>query len=338
MAVKMTFTHEKRRKRAKFNPMNKVLLLGGTGFVGRHVCEKLARLQCRVTVLTRRRDDARHLLMLPLVDVLEIDANDTVSLTPLLAGHDAVVNLVGILHGSEAAFEKAHVQLPLELARACEASGLRRIVHVSALGASLNSASMYQRSKARGEAALLSSGLDVTVLRPSVMFGDGDKFLNTFVRLQQLFPVIPLAASDARFQPVWVQDVANAVVRCLQDTSTIGQTYELCGPDVLTLRQLVALAGRCAGVNEGQGRPIIALPAALARLQAWLMELAPGEPLMSRDNLAAMQTDNVASGKLPGLQALDIAATPVGAIAPTYLGARGLRSGLMAKRKTAGRF
>ncbi len=318
--------------------MEKVLILGGTGFIGRHVCEKLAQLQCRVTVATRRESNARHLQMLPLVDVVELNAHDSLSLAPLLAGHDAVVNLVGILHGSEAAFEKAHVQLPLELARACEASGLRRIVHISALGASLNSASMYQRSKARGEAVLLSTGLDVTVLRPSVIFGAEDKFLNTFARLQQLFPVIPLAAAGARFQPVWVEDVASAVLRCLQDPGTAGHILEVCGPEVFTLRQLVELAARYAGVNGGKGRPVIALPEPMARLQAWLMELAPGEPLLSRDNLAAMHTDNVASGKLPGLQTLGIKPAALEAIGPTYLGAQGLRSGLTAKRKAAGRF
>jgi len=318
--------------------MEKILILGGTGFVGQHVCEKLNRLQCRVTVATRRRDNARHLQVLPLVDVVEINVHDSMSLAPLLAGHDAVVNLVGILHGSEADFEKAHVQLPLELARACEASGVRRIIHISALGASLDSASMYQRSKARGEAVLLSAGLDVTVLRPSVMFGAEDKFLNTFARLQQMFPVIPLAGSQARFQPVWVEDVASAVVECLQDSDTIGQIFEACGPEVFTLKQLVELAGRYAGVKGGKGRPVIALPDALARLQARLMELAPGEPVLSRDNLDAMKTDNVASGKLPGLQALGITPAAVGAIVPSYLGARGLRSGLMAKRKTSGRF
>ena len=182
--------------------MKKILILGGTGFVGQHVCEKLNELPCLVTVATRRLSNAKHLQMLPLVDLIEINAHDSVSLTPLLAGHDAVVNLVAILHGTESEFEKAHVQLPLELARACEASGLRRIVHVSALGASLDSPSMYQRSKARGEAVLLGTGLDVTVLRPSVIFGAEDKFLNTFARLQQMFPVIPLAGSHARFQPV----------------------------------------------------------------------------------------------------------------------------------------
>ena len=318
--------------------MKKVLILGGTGFVGRHLCEKLAELPCRVTVVTRRRSNAQHLQMLPMLDIAELASMEGASLMPLLAAHDAVVNLVAILHGNEAAFEKAHVQLPLELARACDAAGQRRIVHISALGASVDSASMYQRSKARGEAVLLGSGLDVSVLRPSVIFGSEDKFLNTFASLQQVFPVIPLAGSSARFQPVWVEDVVTAIVKCLEDKTTIGQTFEACGPEVFTLRQLVQLAGHYSGINDGEGRPIIGLPDSLARLQAWLMELAPGEPILSRDNLDAMKTDNIASGKLPGLTALGITPSALSAVVPFYLGAQGLRSGLMAKRKTAGRF
>ena len=318
--------------------MKKVLILGGTGFVGRHLCEKLAELPCRVTVVTRRRSNAQHLQMLPMLDIAELASMEGASLMPLLAAHDAVVNLVAILHGNEAAFEKAHVQLPLELARACDAAGQRRIVHISALGASVDSASMYQRSKARGEAVLLGSGLDVSVLRPSVIFGSEDKFLNTFASLQQVFPVIPLAGSSARFQPVWVEDVVTAIVKCLEDKTTIGQTFEACGPEIFTLRQLVQLAGHYSGINDGEGRPIIGLPDSLARLQAWLMELAPGEPILSRDNLDAMKTDNIASGKLPGLTALGITPSALSAVVPFYLGAQGLRSGLMAKRKTAGRF
>ena len=318
--------------------MKKVLILGGSGFVGRHVCEKLNQQQIHVTVLTRRRENARHLQMLPLVDVIEVASLDSGSLAAQLPGHDAVVNLIAILHGSEAAFEKAHVALPTALVSACQTSGVRRVVHISALGAAPDSPAMYQRSKARGEAVLRESGLDVTLLRPSVIFGAEDKFLNTFAQLQQLFPVIPLASAEARFQPVWVEDVATAVVECLIDRSTIGKTFEACGPDVFTLKQLVELAGQYAGVNGGRGRPVFGLPAALARIQARLMEMAPGEPVMSRDNLDAMKIDNVASGKLPALDALEITPSALRAIAPSYLGAQGLRSGLMAKRKTAGRF
>ena len=314
--------------------MKKILILGGTGFVGRHLCEKLAEGDYRATVLTRRRANANHLQMLPMVDVIEGSASDAATLIPMIAGHDAVVNLVAILHGNEEAFDKTHVQLPLALVKACDAAGQRRIVHVSSLGADLAAPSMYQRSKARGEAVLFSSGLDVSLLRPSVIFGAEDKFLNTFAKLQKLFPFIPLAGSTARFQPVWVEDVASALVKCIEDRTTIGQTFEACGPEVFTLRQLVQLAGQ----YSGNDKPIIGLPDALARIQAALMELAPGEPIMSRDNLDAMKVDNISGGKLPGLQALGITPSALRAIVPFYLGAQGLRSGLMAKRKTAGRF
>jgi len=314
--------------------MKKILILGGTGFVGRHLCEKLAEGDYRTTVLTRRRVNAKHLQMLPMVDVIEGSAHDAATLTPLLAEHDAVVNLIAILHGTEAAFDAAHVQLPETLVKACDAAGQRRIVHVSSLGADSNAPSMYQRSKARGEAVLFGATLDVSVLRPSVIFGAEDKFLNTFASLQKLLPVIPLAGSTARFQPVWVEDVATALVKCIQDTSTIGQTFEACGPEVFTLKQLVQLAGQ----YSGHEKPVIGLPDSLARLQARLMELAPGVPIMSRDNLDAMKVDNISGGKLPGLQALGITASALSAVVPYYLGAQGLRSGLMAKRKTAGRF
>jgi len=314
--------------------MKKILILGGTGFVGRHLCEKLAEGDYRTTVLTRRRSNAKHLQMLPMVDVLEGSADDAATLAPLLAEHDAVVNLIAILHGTQAGFDKVHVQLPTALVKACQTAGLRRIVHVSSLGADINAPSMYQRSKARGEAVLMGSGLDISVLRPSVIFGAEDKFLNTFASLQKLFPFIPLAGSTAKFQPVWVEDVASAIVKCIEDKTTIGQTYEACGPEVFTLKQLVQLAGQ----YSGHEKPVVGLPDALARIQARLMELAPGEPIMSRDNLDAMKVDNISGGTLPGLQALGITPSALSAVVPFYLGAQGLRSGLMAKRKTAGRF
>ena len=184
---------------------------------------------------------------------------------------------------------------------------------------------------------LHQADLDLTVLRPSVIFGAGDRFLNLFARLQAVFPVVPLAGAGARFQPVWVDDVASAVLACLKDEglpmSTVGQTFECAGPDVLTLSELVHLAGR-HGSTE---RPVLPLPMAVGRLQAFMMELAPGEPLMSRDNLAAMSVDNVASGQCPGLSALGIVPARVEAVAPTYLGDRGGRSALLQARQGAGR-
>ena len=304
--------------------MKKILILGGTGFVGRPVCEALARLQWAVTLPTRHAKNASALQHLPLVQVVQANVHDEAALTRLVAGHDAVVNLIAILHGDEEAFERTHVELPAKLARACQAAGVQRLVQVSALGADATHPqappSRYLRSKSRGEVVLQHGLLDLTVLRPSVIFGADDQFTNMFAQLQRVFPFVPLAGAHTRFQPVWVQDVAQAIVRCLQDRRTIGQTYELCGPETLSLQAIVQLCGRLAEVREGAGVPVIPMPWWVGRLQAGLMELLPGQPLMSRDNVASLQVDNVASGHHPGLSALGITASSLSGIAPGYLG------------------
>ena len=298
--------------------MKKILVLGGTGFVGRHLWKELARLQYRVTVPTRDVSKAQAGQSVPMPDLVQADVHDEPTLARLVPGHDAVVNLVAILHGSSFEFERTHVELVKKIARACTGAGVRRLVHVSALGAAADAPSMYQRTKAAGEAVLHGSGLDWTVLRPSVMFGEGDQFLNLFARLQAIFPVMPLAGADTLFQPVWVGDVVNAIVQCLQRDDTVGSTYEACGPERFTLRQLVELAGSLSG----HPRPVVGLPTVLGQLQALLMELAPGQTLMSRDNLDSMKVNNVASGKLPGLDALGISPGALSAIAPKYIGNR----------------
>ena len=315
----------------------RVLVLGGSGFVGRHVCEKLARLGWHITVPTRRAVNAACVQSLPGLTVIEASVHKEADLARLMPGHDAVVNLVAVLHGSEERFENVHVDLPGKIASAMKKAGVPRLVHVSALGADPQGPSMYQRSKARGETVLHNAGLQLTVLRPSVIFGAEDKFLNLFADLQAVAPFMPLAGSGTRFAPVWVADVASAVAVSLQRPDTIGQTYELCGPDVLTLGELVKRAGQWAGVNHGRGRPVIGLPMWVGWLQAAAMELAPGEPLMSRDNLASMKVDNVGTGLLPGLAALGITAASAAGVAPTYLGHRGPRSKLNRWRSGAGR-
>jgi len=315
----------------------RILVLGGSGFVGRHVCEQLARMGWQVTVPTRRAINASSVQSLPGLTVLEASVHKEADLARLMPGHDAVVNLVAVLHGSEARFENVHVELPAKISHAMKKAGVSRLVHVSALGAEAQAPSMYLRSKARGETTLQGAGLQLSVLRPSVVFGAEDKFLNLFADLQAVAPFMPLAGSGTRFQPVWVADVAGAVVACLKQPSTIGQTYELCGPEVMTLAELVQRAGQWAGVNHGQGRPILPLPNWVGWLQAAAMELAPGEPLMSRDNLASMKVDNVATGRLPGLSALGISAASAAGIAPGYLGHRGPRSKLNRWRASAGR-
>lgn len=296
-----------------------IVVTGGTGFVGRSVCEKLVKrsggADGRIVVPTRRVTHAREIQMLPTVLPLETDLFDDAALARALAGSQALIHLVAVLHGSEAALRRVHVELPQRLAAACARAGVRRVIHVSALGVDANAPSRYLRSKAAGEAAWRTSGLDVTVLRPSVIFGQHDRLLNLFARLQAFAPFMPLASADSRFQPVWVEDVAAALVRCLDDPTTIGQVIECTGPDVFTLRQLVAVAGRWSG----HPRPVLALPAALGRLQAGLMELLPGEPLMSRDNIDSMSVPSVASGQLPGLDRLGIRPAALDAVAPQYL-------------------
>ena len=299
--------------------MVNVLVLGGSGFVGRSVCEKLferAGGTGRIVVPTRHPARARHLKLLPTAEIPLANVHDDAELARLVDGCDAVVNLIAVLHASEAEFQRVHVALPERLARVCSAAGVRRVIHVSALGAAADAPSRYLRSKAAGEQRLRDAALELTVLRPSVIFGEHDRFLNLFARLQAVLPVLALAAADARFQPVWVEDVASAIMRSLDDRATVGRTFECCGPEVYTLKQLVQLAGRFSGHQ----RPVIALPAGLGRLQAALLERMPGEPLMSRDNLDSMRLPNIASGELPGLAHFGITPSTVESIAPLYLG------------------
>jgi uncharacterized protein YbjT (DUF2867 family) len=294
----------------------RIAVLGGTGFVGRSVCERLVRAgAAAVVVPTRRLTHAQHLRTLPPVDVRQADVHEDQSLRRVLLGCDAVVNLVAILHGSAREFERVHVTLPRRLGQTCRSLGIQRVVHVSALGVSDDAPSAYLRSKAGGERALRDAGLRLTVLRPSVIFGANDQLLNLFATLQRWFPVMPLAGADAQLQPVWVEDVAAAVVASLERSSSVGQTIQCAGPEVMSLADLVRAAGRYAG---GQ-RPVVPLPAALARLQALAMEYMPGKPLMTRDNLASLQVPNVADPAMPGLDALGITPATLGSVAPTYL-------------------
>jgi NADH dehydrogenase len=315
----------------------RILLLGGTGFVGRHVCEKLTRMGSSMTVITRRANQASAIQNLPRVTVIEGDVYNLEFLTQCMQKHDVVINLIAILHGTPAAFEKAHVQLPQVIAQACQDSGVHRLIHISALGASLSGPSEYQRSKARGEEIFKQAGLELTLLQPSVIFGKEDKFLNLFAQLQSITPIVPLAGATTRFQAVWVEDVANAIAQCVFNIDTAGKTYELCGPEVFTLQELVQKSGQWAGIRQGKGRLVFGIPHAMAWLQAFLMELAPGQPLMSRDNLASMEVDNVASDHALGLKDLNMEAAAVSSIAPGYLGTKGQSTALNDYRAKAGR-
>ncbi len=307
-----------------------ILVLGGGGFVGRHLVAALSAQGVRVTVPSRRRERARHLLLLPTVDVVECDVNRHEALSALVAGRDAVINLVGILHGRRGRpdergpndygpdFARAHVELPQSLIAACREHGVRRVLHMSALGASLGAPSEYLRSKGVGERAVLAADdLDVTAFRPSVIFGPEDDFLNMFAKLAKLFPVLPLACPQARFQPVYVRDVARVMLAALAESKSFGQAYDLCGPKAYALRELVETVCRIIG----RSRAVIGLPDSLATLQAWLFELAPGAPLMTRDNLRSMRVPSVCDCSLP----FGIAPQALEALAPAWLAPSGSR-------------
>lgn len=305
-----------------------ILILGGSGFIGSHILAKLEGVSdCHVTVPTRRASHAQHLLLLAAVDnVVEADVHDDATLDRLVQGQDAVINLVGILHGKPGPagspygpeFARAHVELPRRIVAACARHGVRRLLHMSALGADKKAPSMYLRSKADGEEAAQSNpAVGATVFRPSVVFGDNDHFLNLFASLQRMMPVMLLGSAEARFQPVYVEDVAQAYINALHDDRTIGKIYELAGPKVYTLAELVKLAGE----YSGHPRPVIGMPDSVARMQAFFLEHMPGGPLMTRDNLDSMKVDNVAHG--PMAPELGIEPTPLEAVAPYYL--QGLR-------------
>jgi NADH dehydrogenase len=297
-----------------------IVVLGGTGFVGHSVCERLVEREGggggRIVVPTRRWPHGLAVQSLPTVELVRASVHDDAQLARVLEGADAVINLVAILHGSAPEFQRVHVELPRRIAAACRAGGVHRLVHVSALGVGPDAPSNYLRSKTAGEQVLKEAGLELTILRPSVIFGARDQLTNLFARLQALLPVVPLAGASSRYQPVWVEDVAAAVAACLDRRQTIGQVIECAGPDVLTLADLVRLSGRAAGHE----RPVIPLPGPAARVQALLMELAPGAPLMSRDNLDSMKVPNVATGTLPGLESLGITPASIAAVLPEYLG------------------
>lgn len=300
------------------NP-KRVVIIGGSGFIGSTIANRLCEADVEVLIPTRRRSRAGHVLLLPNAQVVEADVHHPAALARLLRGADAVVNTVGVLHSRTGSpygpdFARAHVELPQKIVTACRDTGVPHLVHISALGARADGPSEYQRSKAAGERMIEAAGPDIawTILRPSVVFGRGDRFLNLFADLARKLPVLPLTGAHCRFQPVYVEDVAEAVWQCLVRPEAAGQTFELAGPTVYTLRQLVEYVSALVG----KPRPIIALPESLGMMQARLMELAP-QPLMSRDNVRSMRVDNVASGEP---QPFGLTPTALEAVAPGWLG------------------
>ena len=318
-----------------------VLVVGGSGFVGRHLVAALAARGCRVTVATRRRERAKNLLLLPTVEVIEDDVRVPGVLERLAAGRDTVINLAGVLHSRRGRrdqrgpndygpdFAQVHVELAQALVNACRAAGVKRLLHMSALGAELKAPSEYLRSKGVGERAVLAAeDLAVTVFRPSVIFGPEDSFLNLFALLVRFLPVIVLACPQARFQPVYVGDVVRAFLGALDERASHGRHYDLGGPKQTTLRELVETV--CA--ITGRRRLIVGLGERLSMAQARMLELLPGK-LMTRDNVRSMQVPSVCSTPFP----FGIEPGALEALAPSWLAPAGPRERYPALRTHARR-
>ncbi|HSR02428.1 MAG TPA: complex I NDUFA9 subunit family protein [Methylophilaceae bacterium] len=313
--------------------INKVAVIGGSGFVGSSIVNKLNDEGYQVKVLTRNRERAKHLILLPQVEVETCDVSDSMALKSAITGCDAVINLVGILHeGKNSTFDKVHHQLPKCIAEICHELGVKRFLHMSALRASTEAPSQYLQSKARGEIALnaFNESLNVTIFKPSIIFGRDDSFLNLFATMTKYLPVIFLAKPESKFQPIWVEDVASIFVNSLQNDGTYHKTYELGGPSVYSLQALVEKVMHLLNKKK----PIIGLSDRLSYLQAWFLEWLPVK-LMTRDNVRSMEVDSVTSSSMPSEIAYSL--TPLEAIMPSYILNKTPRAKYHQYRTAAGR-
>lgn len=317
--------------------IRKVCVLGGTGFVGRHLCSELSRRKVQMRVLTRRRERRRDLIVIPGLELVETNVHSVADLSVQMKGCDAVVNLVGILNehrGAGRDFASAHGELPIKVAEACRYNRIERLLHMSALGAAADAPSQYLRYKAEGENGVhrwADQGLHVTSFRPSVLFGPDDDFFNRFATLLAMSPIVfPLACPDARMSPAYVTDVARVFADSLDRKSTYGQRYDLCGPKTYTLRELVEYTKEVVGSKSR----IVPLGDTLSRLQARVLEWVPGKPF-SRDNYLSLQADGVCRNN--GFTEFGIQPTSLECIVPSYLGDRGKMEFYRDLRRTAGR-
>ena len=302
--------------------ISSVVVFGATGFIGGHLVARLVQAGLDVRVPTRRAERAKHLALLPTVEVVETPLTDA-ALAHLVRGCGAAINLVGILNSRRGQpygpdFQAAHVDLPRRIAAACATQGVPRLLHMSALGAAVDGPSMYQRSKAAGEAAARTQeSVAATIFRPSVVFGPDDHLLTLLARLNRRLPVIWMAGASVDFQPVYVGDVCDAFVRALDQRNALHQVYQLGGPNIYPLGELARLVGRAIG----HPRPVVEMPGWIAYPFASLCEMLPGTPLISRDNLDSMKVDNVIDPAI-GAQtasALGLRLTPLEAALPHLL-------------------
>jgi len=291
-----------------------ITVFGGSGFIGRYVCEALLKTGARLRVA--ERDPRRGWFLQPLGSVGQVsniaaDLGRLESIAPAIDGADAVINLVGIFKGN---LELIHVHGAGKLAAAAKAAGAKAFVHISAIGADINSPSEYGRTKGQGELAVHAAFPKATIIRPSVVFGPEDKFTNRFAAMARL-PILPVIAPGTRFQPVYVRDLGRAIAAAALDAKAHGgKTYELAGPEVFPMRELNARIAELAGFHPD----LLDMPDFIAAAMAMLGFL-PGAPL-TRDQWLMLQKDNVASGELPGFKAFGITPAPLGAVAPEWLG------------------
>jgi uncharacterized protein YbjT (DUF2867 family) len=313
-----------------------IAVLGGTGFLGTRLVARLIKDGLRVTVLSRDREQHKHLLVLPGLTLENCDVYEEAQLSEHFRGKDVVINLIGILNErgfSGQGFRRAHTELTQGVLQAARSAGVTRLLQVSALKAAVDAPSYYLRTKGEAEKLIreTNSALDWTIFQPSVMFGPGDSFLNRFAALLGAVPVIfPLAKPNARFQPVLADDVIEAMLRCLHGGASSHQTYELGGPQIYTLREIVGMVAKLTG----RRRWIVGLPDTVARMQAFVMDFVPGRPFSS-DNYRSLTVDSVCAED--GFARLGVKPQSMVASARQYLGALEDNARLSNDRASAGR-
>jgi len=313
-----------------------ICILGGTGFLGTRLAARLIKDGHAVTVLSRDREQHKQLLVLPGLTLVNCDVYEEPQLSERLRGQDAVINLVGILNErgfGGGGFRRAHTELTRSLLLAMRSAGVRRLLQVSALKAAVDAPSYYLQSKGAAEKLIREQGaaIDWVIFQPSVMFGPGDTFLNRFAGLLASVPfVFPLARPHARFQPVFVDDVVDALLRCLQGDASIRQTYQLGGPQIYTLREIVSLVAK----TTGHRRWIVGLPNFAAWLQGLAMNFVPGRPFSS-DNYRSLKVDSVCSED--GFAKLKIKPHSMASAARQYLGSFEDNARLSRDRSAAGK-
>ena len=302
--------------------IKRICILGGTGFVGGHLVNQLAKQGYSLKLLTRNRERHRKFIVMPNVELVNADLFASDTLMAEFRGCDAVINLIGILNGSEQQFQTVHAELPQRVIAACQATGIKRYLHMSALNANNdNVTSEYLKSKAAGNQAAhqgAEHGIGVTSFAPSVIFGPGDSFFNRFAALLKMSPVLPLACPNARFAPVYVGDVAAAMQTALSNESTIGQHYELCGPRIYTLRELVEYTAQLIGHKRVVWGLSDKMSLRQAKVFDWLFKWLPGDTPFSVDNYQSLQLDSICNQD--GLGALGIHPKSVESIMPRLLG------------------